>query len=88
MMQKRKTRETIRVPMNYRQKFLMALSDLHLRSFTNQQKIAYANRAIAYDHLNKIRMYESDGILDELSRHIPTLVDEWNDTVKNYGEKY
>ncbi len=87
-MQKRKTREIIRVPIKYREKFLIALSDLHLRSFTDQQKIAYANRAITYDHLNKIRMYESEGIGDELSRHIPNLVNEWNDMVKNHGEKY
>lgn len=86
-MQKREARELIRVPIEYRKKFLVALSDLHLRSFTDQQKIAYANRAITYDHLNKIRMYESDGIADELSRHIPNLVDEWNDTVEKHGEK-
>lgn len=86
-MQKRETRELIRVPMKHRQKFLVALIDEHLKSFTDQQKIEYGNRAIRLDRLNEIRMYESDGIVDELSRHIPTLVDEWNDTVKNYGEK-
>lgn len=87
-MQKRVDREIIRVPMNYRQKFLIALSDEHLKSFTDQQKIAYGNRAIRLDHLNEIRMYESDCIMNELSKHCPNLVDGWNDTVKNHGEKY
>jgi hypothetical protein len=85
-MQKRE--EIKRVPIRYREKFLEALADEHLKGFTDQQKIEYANRAIRYDHLNKIRMYESDGIGDELSRHIPNLVNEWNDIVKNHGEKY
>jgi len=86
-MQKRKTKEIIRVPIKYREKFLVALADEHLKGFTDQQKIEYANRAIKYAHFNQVRIYESDGIVDELSRHCPTLVDEWNDTVKNHGEK-
>jgi hypothetical protein len=86
-MQKRVAREIIRVPTKYREKFLVALIDEHLKSFTDQQKIEYANRAIRYDRLNEIRIYEPDGIVNELSKHCPNLVDEWNDTVKNHGEK-
>ena len=86
-MQKRETRELIRVPIKYREKFLVALADEHLKGFTDQQKISYANRAINYDHFNQVRVYESDGILNELSRHLPNLVNEWNDIVKKHGEK-
>ena len=85
-MQRRK-QELIRVPIKYREKFLVALIDEHLKSFTDQQKIEYGNRAIRYARLNEIRIYESDGIVNELSKHCPNLVDEWNDTVKNHGEK-
>lgn len=87
-MQKRVTREIIRVPIKYREKFLVALADEHLKTITNDQKISYANRAMRYARFNEIRIYESDCIMNELSKHCPNLVDEWNDTVKNHGEKY
>jgi len=83
----RKRQELIRVPIKYREKFLVALIDEHLKSFTDQQKIDYANRALRYAHLNEIRSYETDSLVKELSKHCPNLVDEWNDTVKNHGEK-
>lgn len=85
-MQKRK--EIKRVPIKYREKFLEALADEHLKGFTDQQKIEYANRAMRYDCLNEFRIYESNSIMDKLVKHCPNLVNEWNDTVKNYGENY
>lgn len=87
-MQKRKTREIIRVPIKYREKFLCALADKNLTTFTTEQKIAYANRAIRNDCINSMRMYESDSIMNELSKHCPDLVDEWDTVVKTHGEKY
>lgn len=79
-------RKIIRVPIKYREKFLLALVDAYLKTFTDKEKLSYADRVLSHSRLNEVSIYESDGIMNELTKHCPNLVDEWNDTIKNYGE--
>ena len=79
-------RKIIRVPIKYREKFLLALVDAYLKTFTDKEKLSYADRVIGHSRLNEISIYESDGIINELTKYCPNLIDEWNDTVKNHGE--
>ena len=79
-------RKIIRVPIKYREKFLLALVDAYLKTFTDKEKLSYADRVISHSRLNEVSIYEYDGIINELTKYCPNLIDEWNDTVKNHGE--
>jgi hypothetical protein len=78
-------RKIIRVPRFYKTKFLGALADTYMSSITDSEKIAYANRAMRNEFILNKDLYEHNGIRQELTNNIPSLVSEWDNVVKNHG---
>ena len=78
-------RKLIKVPRIYKIKFLGALADSYMRDITDSEKIAYANRAMRNEFILNKDLYEHDGIRQELTNNIPSLVSEWDNVVKNHG---
>lgn len=78
-------RKLIRVPRNHKGKFLDALGDHYMKSITDSEKIAYANSAMRREYIINRDMYEHFSIKQELEKHCPSLVDEWDQVVKTHG---
>jgi hypothetical protein len=75
----------IKVPRQYKVKFLSALGDNYMKTITDSEKIAYANRAMRNEFILYKELYEHSGIRQELITHIPSLVSEWDTVVKTHG---
>lgn len=78
-------RKIIRVPRFYKTKFLGALADNYMKTITDSEKIAYANKAMRNEFILNKDLYEHDGIRKELTDNVPSLVSEWDNVVKIHG---
>jgi hypothetical protein len=78
-------RRMIKVPRQYKAKFLSALGDNYMKTITDSEKIAYANVAMRNEFMLNRDLYEHECLRRELTDNIPSLVCEWDNVVKNHG---
>lgn len=76
-----------RVPTKFKEKFLVAMANEHMKSISDAEKIDYANRHMKHDFITYKNLYGNDCLRKEIAQYCPNLVSEWDRIVDTYGEE-